>query len=35
MRRGGGTDKVGYFAVAFCIGCNRDKVDSGEILEDT
>lgn len=28
-------NKVGHSVVLFCIGCNRDEVEAGEILEDT
>ena len=35
MSRGDGTDKVGYFAVIFCIGGTKDKVRHRRILEDS
>lgn len=28
-------NKVGRSVVPFCVGCNGDKVEAGEILEDT
>lgn len=35
VRGGGSMNKVGCSVVPFCVGCNRDKVEAGEILEDT
>lgn len=35
VRRGGGMDKVEHSEGDFCIGCNWDKVESGETLQDT